>query len=106
MKKVLYYLFFASIIPLMFLFKPRQDIVFGAINESQCIRLFENGKEFELRERDNSLYTGTYTISKDTVFLLYQEHLDFSETNLKARQTDDHLNLPVVLYISENTSQI
>ena len=106
MKKVLYYLFLASIIPLMFLFKPRQDIVFGAINESQCIRLFEDGKEFELRVRANNLYTGTYTISKDTVFLLYQEHLEVSGTKLNAGQTEDRMNLPVVLYIYANTPQI
>ncbi len=106
MKKVLYYLLLASIIPLMFLFKPRQDIVFGAINESQCIRLFEDGKEFELRVRDNNVYTGTYTISRDTVFLLYQEHLAVSRTKLNAGQTEDRTNLPVVLYIFANTSQI
>jgi len=106
MKKVFYYLLLASIIPLLFLFKPRQDIVFGAINESQCIRLFEDGKEFELRVKDNNLYKGTYTISKDTVFLLYQEHLEISRTKLNAEQTEDHTNLPVVLCIFANTSQI
>ncbi len=106
MKKVLYCLLLVSIIPLLFLFKPRQDIVFGAINESQCIRLFEDGKEFELRVRDNNLYTGTYTIWKDTVFLLYQEHLKVSRTKLTAWQTENPMNLPAVLYISKNTSQI
>jgi hypothetical protein len=106
MKKILYYLLLASMIPLMFIFKPRQDIVFGAINESQCIRLFEDGKEFELRVRDNNLYTGTYTISKDTVFLLYQEHLEVSRTKLNAGQTEDRMNLPEVLCIFANTSQI
>ena len=106
MKKVLYYLLLVSIVPLMFLFKPRQDIVFGAINESQCIRLFEDGKEFEILERDNNLYTGTYTIWKDTVFLLYQEHLKVSRTKLTTGQTENLMNLPAVLYISTNTSQI
>jgi len=106
MKKVLYYLLLAGIVPLMFLFKPRQDIVFGAINESQCISLFEDGKEFEFRVRDNNLYTGTYTISKDTIFLLYQEHLEVSRAKLTAGQTENPMNLPAVLYISENTSQI
>lgn len=106
MKKVLYYLLLAGIVPLMFLFKPRQDIVFGAINESQCIRLFEDGKEFEILERDNHLYTGTYTIWKDTVFLSYQEHLEVSRTKLTTGQTENPMNLPVVLYISTNTSQI
>ena len=106
MRKVLSYLLLASIVPLLFLFKPRQDIVFGAINESQCIRLFEDGKEFEFRVRDNNLYTGTYTISNDSVYLFYQEHLKVSMTKLSAGQSAGPLNLPAVLFINENTSEI
>ena len=106
MKKVYYYFSLTCFILVMFLFKPRQDIVFGAINESQCLRLYENGKEFELRIRDNNLYTGTYTLSKDTVFLLYEEHLAVSRTNLNVEQTENHINLPAKLYISESALQI
>lgn len=106
MKKVWHLLFFALFVFVLFLCKPRQDLVFGAMNESQCLRLFEDGKEFRLNLKDNSLYTGTYTILKDTVFLLYQEHLEVSGMKLDGSQTEDYMILPLKLYVDESTSQI
>jgi hypothetical protein len=57
----------------MFLFKPRQDLVFAAIDESQYIRLFEEGNDFLLCVDENRIYRGTYSISMDTVYLAYKE---------------------------------
>lgn len=57
------------------MFKPRQDIVFAAINETQHISLFEKGKDFKLCLEDDNTFTGTYLISMDTVFLSYRKHM-------------------------------
>jgi len=56
MNKLWYTLFFAFYILVLFMFKPRQDVVFAAINETQYIRLFENGNEFELCVKDENYY--------------------------------------------------
>jgi hypothetical protein len=85
MKKIWNILFFAFFILCLFLFKPRQDTVFAAINETQHIRLFEEGKDFEYCVEDNYTYTGTYWISMDTVFLSYRNHEDPS-TNILPRK--------------------
>ena len=95
MKKIWNTLFFAFFILCLFLFKPRQDTVFAAINETQHIRLFEEGKDFELCVEDNNIYTGTYLISMDTVFLSYRNHMDLS-TNI----------LPSKLFINKDASNI
>lgn len=94
MKKVWYILFFAFFVFVLVLFKPRQDVIFAAINESQYIRLFENGKEFELNVKDNFSYRGTYTISKDTVYLWYEDHAELSTI------------IPNKLFINNSSSQI
>lgn len=106
MRKFWYSLFFAFFVLVLFLFKPRQDVVFAAINESQYIRLFENGKEFELCVEDNNSYRGTYTVSKDTVFLWYEEHAELSTIFLKVNQREDHTIIPVKLFINNSSSQI
>ncbi len=95
MKKILNTLFFAFFILCMFLFKPRQDTVFAAINETQHIRLFEEHKDFTLCVQDNNIYTGTYLISMDTVFLSYGDHKDLPENTL-----------PQKLYINKSASNI
>jgi len=106
MKKAGSILLFACFILVIFLLKPRQDLVFGAINESQYIRLFENGREFELGIDDNKFYAGTYTISRDTVYLLYQERVELSGTSLYVQQTKNSTALPAKLYITDSDSQI
>lgn len=97
MKKVWNILFFAFFVSCMFLLKPRQDVVFAAINESQFIRLFEEGKDFQLCIEENNTYTGTYTLSNDTLTLFYEEQIDF---------TDKFTALPVKLYIDKGASEI
>ena len=101
--KILFYTFFVLC---LFLFKPRQDIVFGAIDESQYIRLFEEGKDFVLCVDENNTFTGTYTISTDTVFLLYQEHMRLSTMNRNIRPSDYNKILPEKLYINKSASNI
>jgi hypothetical protein len=85
MKKIWNTLFFAFFILCLFLFKPREDMVFAAINKSQSIQLFEKDKDFALFIEDDNTYTGTYWISMDTVFLSYREHMDPS-TNILPRK--------------------
>ena len=96
MKRVWNILFFAFFISCLFLFKPRQDVVFTAINETQYIRLFEEGLDFELCVEENNIYTGTYALSKDTVFLMYRN----------TRQSAYTRPLPKKLYINKSTSNI
>lgn len=106
MKKVGYTLFFAFYIFVLFLFKPRQDVVFAAINESQYLRLFENGNEFELCAKNNISYRGVYTISHDTVFLWSLEQEEFSTLIHNVGRTEDRANIPVKLIINKTTLQI
>ncbi len=79
----------------LFLFKPRQDIVFAAINETQYIRLFEEGKDFELCYEDDNTFTGIYLISLDTVFLSYRDQGGLSTQFL-----------PKKLFINKSASNI
>lgn len=106
MKNVWKILYLAFFIFCLFLFKPRQDILFGAIDESQYIRLFEEGKDFVLCVDENNTFTGTYTITTDTVFLLYREHMGFSTMNRNTRPSDYNKILPKKLYINESASNI
>ena len=77
------------------MFKPRQDVVFAAINETQHISLFEKGKDFKLCLEDDNTFTGTYLISMDTVFLSYRKHLGPSAKIL-----------PEKLFINKSASNI
>jgi hypothetical protein len=99
-------LFFAFFTLCLFLFKPRQDVVFTAIDETQYIRLFEEGQDFELCVDDNNIFTGTYVISLDTVFLLYRDNIESSTLNPNSRRSAYHKNLPKKLYINKNASNI
>ena len=106
MKRVWNILFFVFFIVCLFLFKPREDVVFAAINKSQCIRLFENNKDFELCVEESLRYTGTYTISSDTVFLSYRERRDHSRNQPNTKQSDFIRTLPLKLLINRSTSNI
>jgi hypothetical protein len=106
MKRVWNILFFVFFIFCLFLFKPREDIVFAAINKSQCIRLFEKGKDFEICVEESTRYTGTYTISEDTVFLYYREHRDLSNKNRDTQPPDFNKILPLKLLINKGASII
>lgn len=106
MKNVGYTLFFVFYILVLFLFKPRQDVVFAAINESQYLRLFENGNEFELSAKNNISYRGVYTISHDTVFLWSLEQDEFSTIIQNVGRREDPANIPVKLIINKSSSQI
>ena len=106
MKRAWNILFFAFFIVCLFLFKPREDVVFAAINKSQCIRLFENNKDFELCVEESLRYTGTYTISDDTVFLYYRQHKDLSQNKRNTKHSDFSRTLPLKLLIKRSTSNI
>ena len=106
MKRVWNILLFAFFIFCLFLFKPREDVVFAAINKSQCIRLFEKDKDFEFCVGESMRYTGTYIISKDTVFLYYREHKDLSNKNRDTQRPDFNKILPAKLLINKSASNI
>ena len=90
----------------LFLLKPRQDIVFTAIDVTQYIKLFEEGRDFVLCIDEYNTFTGTYTISTDTVFLLYREHMEYSALARNTRQPEYNKSLPTKLYIDESASNI
>lgn len=106
MRKVWNILLFAFFILCLFLFRPRQDVVFAAIDKSQYIRLFEKGMDFELCVEENNTFTGTYTILKDTVYLSYREQPILS-ANISSSDHNDFRNiLPRKLYINAGASNI
>ena len=105
-KKIWHLLIFAFLIFCLFLFKPREDVVFAAINESQCIQLFEKGKDFQLRLEESLIYRGTYTISNDTVFLFYEDQIDLSSKQHYRQVGALSDVLPLKLLINENASRI
>ena len=106
MKKIWNTLIFAFIVFCLFLVRPRQDIVFGAVDKSQYIRLFENGKDFELCMEENQTFFGTYSIAKDTVFLSYREHLNQTISRQNIRNEDYNKVLPAKLLINEGAANI
>ena len=106
MKKFWETLLFVLIVSCLFLLKPRQDILVAAIDENQYIRLFEEGQDFELCIDENNLFTGTYSISTDTVSLYYLEHLNSSTNKRKSITLDFSTNLPLQLFIDKVTSTI
>ena len=106
MKKVWNFLFFAFIVLCLLLLKPRQDIIFGAVSESQYIRLFEEGSDFQFSLEENNAYTGTYVLSRDTITLYYKELVDLSTNQRNPLLLDDIKTLPRKLYIDKNASEI
>jgi len=90
----------------LFLFKPRQDVVFTAIDKTQYIRLFEKGQDFELCVDENKIFTGTYAMSLDTVYLLYRDNMESASLNPNSRRSAYHKNLPKKLYINKSASNI
>jgi hypothetical protein len=99
-------LLFAFFILCMFLLKPRQDVVFEAIDMSQYIRLFEKDRDFVLCIDEHNTFTGTYSILADTVFLSYREQAESSMAQQNFRRTAVEKTLPKTLYIVEDASQI
>ena len=106
MKKIWNTLIFAFFIFCLFLVRPRQDIVFGAVDKSQYIRLFENGRDFELSLEEAQTYTGTYTIAKDTVYLHYLEQLDQTVSLQSSGNEEDNSSLPTKLLIDREENNI
>lgn len=106
MKKVWNLLFFVFVILCLFLLKPRQDVIFGAVSESQYIRLFEEGRDFQFSLEENSTYTGTYALSSDTITLYYKQKVDLSTNQIIPLLREDIIALPVKLYIDKNSSEI
>ena len=90
----------------LFLFKPRQDIILAAVDKSQYIKLFEQDNEFVICIDDNNLFTGTYAVSTDTVYLFYLEHLEYSTVNLNTSQPKRVNQLPKKLFINADHSHI
>ena len=106
MKSIGKILFFVFFILCMFLLKPRQDVVFEAIDMSQYIRLFEEDRDFVLCIDENNYFTGTYSILADTVFLSYQEQAESSMAQMNFRRSSYEKTLPKMLYIDEGASKI
>ena len=106
MKSIRNILIFAFFVLCLFLLKPRQDIVFTAIDISQYIKLFEEDNDFLLCMDENNTFTGTYTISADTVFLLYREYMEYAALNRNTRRPEYNKSLPTKLYIDESASNI
>ena len=105
MKKVWNLLLFVFFLMCMFLFKPRQDLVFSAMSKSQYIRLYEKGMDFELSIKDNT-FTGTYTILSDTVYLSYREQPILNAASLYDRKPEFRKILPRKLHIDKQSSSI
>ena len=89
----------------LFLFKPRQDLVFSAMSKSQYIRLYEKGMDFELSIKDNT-FTGTYTILRDTVYLSYREQPILTAASYYEKQPEFRKILPRKLHIDKRNSSI
>lgn len=106
MKIVRNLLLFVFFIFCLFLFRPRQDVVFAAVDKSQYIRLFEKGMDFELCVEDHITFTGTYTILRDTVYLSYREQPIQSANTTSSDQEDFRKILPRKLYINADASNI
>jgi len=101
--KILLFVFF---ILCMFLLKPRQDVVFEAIDTTQYIRLFEEDRDFVLGIDANSIYTGTYYLHADTVYLNYREENEGAMYALAQSPLKQNPALPEKLYIDKNSSYI
>lgn len=106
MKSVGKILLFVFVILCIFLLKPRQDVVFEAIDISQYIRLYEKDRDFVLCIDENALFTGTYSILADTVFLSYREQMESSLTPTNFKRTNKNQHLPQKLYIDDSASTI
>jgi hypothetical protein len=106
MKKVWNFLFFAFIVLCLLLLKPRQDVIFGAVSESQYIRLFEEGSDFQFSLEENNAYTGTYILSRDTITLFYEQWVDLSTNQRHPLLKEDLKALPQKLYIDKYASEI
>ena len=106
MKSVGKILLFVFFILCIFLLKPRQDVVFEAIDISQYIRLYEEDRDFVLCIDENALYTGTYSILADTVFLSYREQMESSLAPTNFKRPNKNKHLPKKLYIDESASTI
>ena len=123
MKRIWNILFFAYFISCLVLFRPRQDVVFTAIEKAQYIKLFETGQDFELCVEENNIFTGTYALSKDTVFLMYRntrqapytrslpKKLIINKRAYNIKSTDDlsfsaeiHMDMRQKLHESQNAS--
>jgi len=99
-------LLFAFFVFSMFMLKPRQDVVFEAIDMSQYIRLFEEDRDFVLCLDENSTFTGTYAIRADTVYLSYGERAESSLLPQGIPEAASDKALPARLYIDESASTI
>jgi hypothetical protein len=106
MKNVLNFLLFSFFITCLFLFRPRQDVVFAALNETQYIRLYEKGMDFEFGMEDKFTFTGTYTILRDTLYLSYREQSIQAAEYSGISQNDFRRMLPRKLYIDAAASKI
>jgi hypothetical protein len=106
MKKVRNTLLFVFFLSCLFLFRPRQDVVFAALDETHYIRLFAKGMDFELGIEDNNTFTGTYTILRDTVYLSYRAQPILAADNSGNGRRDFRKILPRKLYIDASSSSI
>ena len=106
MKSIGKIVLFAFFVFSMLMLKPRQDVVFEAIDMSQYIRLFEEGRDFVLCLDENSTFTGTYALRADTVYLSYREPMESTMMSQGIQEADADKALPAKLYINETASTI
>lgn len=106
MKKAWNIVFFIFFTLCLFLFKPRQDVIFTAVDRTQYIRLFETGQDFELCLEEDHVFTGTYVLSKDTVFLNYRKRPESSARKWINGGPAHSISLPKKLYINNPDSHI
>jgi|GEM_PF-1055675 len=106
MKSIGKILLFAFFVFSMFMLKPRQDVVFEAIDMSQYIRLFEEDRDFVLCLDENRTFTGTYAIQADTVYLSYGESVKSALLPQVSPEAASHKALPARLFIDESASTI
>lgn len=81
-------------------------MVFTAVDKTTYIRLFEKGQDFELCLEEDNIFTGTYALSKDTVFLMYRENLEQVSQQWNAREPELTMPLPKKLHINMDASRI
>ena len=83
----------------LFLVKPRNDALLAAIDKEHYIKLYEKDNDFELNTDGDNAFKGTYTMSMDTVFLVYNEKIGISSRNFidDPLKYDDRLTTTLVI---------
>lgn len=90
----------------IFLVKPRNDALLAAIDKEHYIKLYEKDNDFELSADGDNAFIGTYTMSMDTVFLVYNEKIGLSSRNFTDIPLKYDDRLTTILVIDKRASII